>query len=97
MMAGVAAVALQECQAASLDPEAENEYELGRPELLINLLNYTGMVKRILAWVHTTDGQQVVVDQSFKEARRVNEGDLLSVVGHCPEVFLNERQCGSFV
>lgn len=68
-------------EGCALDPEPEFELEYGRPELKLTLLNYSGSVKSVKAWLSTVDGPQTVFEQQFAEPVALTAGESLEIVG----------------
>ncbi len=64
-----------------LDHEAQFPLEYGRPEGDLKILDFTGRIRKVRAWITTADGPQVVLENTFQSSIQVKEGDAIPVVG----------------
>jgi len=65
----------------SLDPDADYELEYARPDIKLTLINYSGAVRAIEAWMNTPNGPRTVFRQSYQESTVVTSSDQLEIVG----------------
>lgn len=67
----------------SLDPDAEFEMETGRPLLRVTILLRSSVpMKRLQGWFNTVDGPRTVVDHTFDQVKKFEEGAYMCMVGN---------------
>lgn len=65
----------------TLDPEPEFELEYARPEVRLTVLNYSGQVTALEAWLNTVDGPRTVISHNCEEPIAVLSDESLILVG----------------